>query len=94
MGIREVAKRASVSTATVSRVITGAAKVSAATATRVLRAIRALDFQANEAARALAVQKKLKRSIRKKPKRSCGVIITGGQSSLLISWIFHPKEGF
>ena len=60
MGIREVAKRASVSTATVSRVITGAAKVSPATATRVLRAIRALDFQANEAARALAVQKKLK----------------------------------
>jgi DNA-binding LacI/PurR family transcriptional regulator len=72
MGIREVAKRASVSTATVSRVITGAAKVSPSTATRVLRAIRALDFQANEAARALAVQKKLKRSLQKKLKRSDG----------------------
>jgi LacI family transcriptional regulator len=62
MGIREVAKRASVSTATVSRVITGAAKVSPATATRVLRAMQALNFQANEAARSLAFQKKLKRS--------------------------------
>jgi DNA-binding MurR/RpiR family transcriptional regulator len=72
MGIREVAKRASVSTATVSRVITGAARVSPSTTTRVLRAIRALDFQANEAARALAVQKKLKRNVRKKPKRGDG----------------------
>ena len=54
MGIREVAKRASVSTATVSRVLTGAAKVSPSSTTRVLRAIQALDFQANEAARALA----------------------------------------
>ena len=72
MGIREVAKKASVSTATVSRVITGAAKVSPSTTTRVLRAIRVLDFQANEAARSLAVQKKLKRSIRKKPKRGGG----------------------
>lgn len=69
MGIREVAKKASVSTATVSRVITGAAKVSPSTATRVLRAILALDFQANEAARALAVQKRLKRSFREEPKR-------------------------
>jgi DNA-binding LacI/PurR family transcriptional regulator len=70
MGIREVANRASVSTATVSRVITGAAKVSPSTATRVLRAIRALDFHANEAARALAVQKRLKRSSQKQPKRN------------------------
>jgi DNA-binding LacI/PurR family transcriptional regulator len=73
MGIREVAERASVSTATVSRVITGAAKVSPRTATRVLRAIRALDFQANEAARALAVQKKLRRKVEKEPKRSAAL---------------------
>ena len=61
MGIREVAKVASVSTATVSRVITGAARVAPRTATRVLRAIEALDFKPNEAARILAVQKKLKK---------------------------------
>jgi DNA-binding MurR/RpiR family transcriptional regulator len=72
MGIREVAKRASVSTATVSRVITGAAKVSPSTATRVMHAIQALDFQANEAARALADQKKLKRTLREKPKTGVG----------------------
>jgi len=53
MGIREVAKIASVSTATVSRMITGAARVAPATADRVLRAIRVLNFQPNEAARAL-----------------------------------------
>ena len=84
MGIREVAKRASVSTATVSRVITGAAKVSPSTATRVLRAIRALDFQANEAARALAVQKKLKRSLRKKS-NAATADDQRGQSSCLTS---------
>jgi len=61
MGIREVAELASVSTATVSRVITGAAKVSPAATDRVLRAIQALDFQPDESARALASQKKAKR---------------------------------
>jgi LacI family transcriptional regulator len=61
MGIREVAKMASVSTATVSRLITGARKVSPNTATRVLHAMQALNFQPNEAARILAIQKKLKR---------------------------------
>lgn len=61
MGIREVARMASVSTATVSRLITGAGKVSPHTATRVLDAIQALNFQPNEAARILAFQKKLKR---------------------------------
>ena len=61
MGIRDVAKLARVSTATVSRVITGAARVAPRTATRVLRAIEALDFKPNEAARILAVQKKLKK---------------------------------
>jgi DNA-binding LacI/PurR family transcriptional regulator len=61
MGIREVARMASVSTATVSRLITGAGKVSPHTAARVLDAIQALNFQPNEAARILAFQKKLKR---------------------------------
>jgi DNA-binding LacI/PurR family transcriptional regulator len=60
MGIREVAKLASVSSATVSRLITGAAKVSPETASRVLDAMRVLNFHPNEAARALADQKKLK----------------------------------
>ena len=93
MGIREVAKRASVSTATVSRVLTGAAKVSPSTTTRVLRAIQALDFQANEAARALADQKKLKRSLREKPKTGDGgtstsrKILFSGRGSLT------PKVG-
>ena len=83
MGIREVAKRASVSTATVSRVLTGAAKVSPSTTTRVLRAIQALDFQANEAARALADQKKLKRSLREKVKTGEGG--TSRDSKILFS---------
>jgi len=92
MGIREVAKRASVSTATVSRVITGAAKVSPATATRVLRAIRALDFQANEAARALAVQKKLKRSLRKKPKRGSSGLSPGSKVLFWSPGSSRPKR--
>jgi DNA-binding LacI/PurR family transcriptional regulator len=62
MGIREVAKMASVSTATVSRLITGAAKVSPETASRVLYAMRVLNFQPNEAARVLALLKKRKRN--------------------------------
>lgn len=60
MGIREVAKMASVSTATVSRLLTGAAKVSPKTATRVVHAMQTLNFQPNEAARVLAFQKKVK----------------------------------
>ena len=61
MGIRDVAKLARVSTATVSRVITGAARVAPRTATRVFNAMEALDFKPNEAARVLAIQKKLKK---------------------------------
>ncbi|HTR66299.1 MAG TPA: LacI family DNA-binding transcriptional regulator [Terriglobales bacterium] len=61
MGIREVAKIAFVSTATVSRLITGAAKVSPDAASRILRAMQTLDFRPNEAARILAIQKKIKR---------------------------------
>lgn len=60
MGIREVASLASVSTATVSRVITGAVKVSSTTRERVLRAMQALNFRPNEAARTLALAKKHK----------------------------------
>ena len=62
MGIREVARMASVSTATVSRLITGAGNVSPRTAARVVDAMQALNFQPNEAARILALQKKLKRN--------------------------------
>jgi DNA-binding LacI/PurR family transcriptional regulator len=53
MNIKAVAKRANVSTATVSRTINGSAKVSPRTAERVRRAIEALNFYPNTNARAL-----------------------------------------
>jgi DNA-binding LacI/PurR family transcriptional regulator len=53
MNIRAVAKRANVSTATVSRTMNGSAKVSPETAARVRRAIEALNFYPNTNARAL-----------------------------------------
>ena len=52
--IRDVATRAGVSVATVSRVITGNYPVAAPTRTRVLRAVRELDYVVNAHARALA----------------------------------------
>lgn len=54
--IREVAKRARVSPATVSRVINGTAKVNGPTRERVLKAIEETGFQPNELARALYKQ--------------------------------------
>jgi LacI family transcriptional regulator len=51
--IREVAERAGVSMATVSRVLSGNYPVPASTRTRVLRAARDLDYVANAHARAL-----------------------------------------
>ncbi|NGO06775.1 LacI family transcriptional regulator [Streptomyces sp. HC44] len=51
--IREVAERAGVSVATVSRVLSGNYPVPPATRTRVLNAARALDYVANAHARAL-----------------------------------------
>ena len=54
--IREVAKRACVSPATVSRVINGTAKVNEPTRKRVLAAIEETGFQPNELARALYKQ--------------------------------------
>lgn len=53
MNIRAVAKRANVSTATVSRAMNGSAKVSPQTAERVRLAIEALNFYPNTNARAL-----------------------------------------
>jgi DNA-binding LacI/PurR family transcriptional regulator len=53
MNIKAVAKRANVSTATVSRTMNGSAKVSPRTAERVRRAIAALNFYPNTNARAL-----------------------------------------
>ena len=53
MNIKAVAKRAGVSTATVSRTINGSDKVSPKTAERVQRAIAALNFYPNTNARAL-----------------------------------------
>ncbi|KAK1186378.1 LacI family DNA-binding transcriptional regulator [Streptomyces sp. NBS 14/10] len=51
--IREVAERAGVSVATVSRVLSGNYPVPPATRTRVMRAAQALDYVANAHARAL-----------------------------------------
>jgi DNA-binding LacI/PurR family transcriptional regulator len=53
MNIREVAKRARVSTATVSRTINGSDKVKPATAARVRKAIEELNFLPNSHARTL-----------------------------------------
>ena len=53
MNIQEVARRAQVSTATVSRTINGSDKVKANTAERVRRAIEALNYFPNTNARAL-----------------------------------------
>lgn len=53
MNIKAVAKRANVSTATVSRTINGSAQVSPRTAERVRKAINALNFYPNTNARAL-----------------------------------------
>ncbi len=53
MNIREVARVAQVSTATVSRTINGSDKVSPETAERVRNAIRKLKFYPNDNARAL-----------------------------------------
>ena len=53
MNIKAVAKSANVSTATVSRTITGSAKVSPRTAERVRQAIEALNFYPDTNARAL-----------------------------------------
>ena len=53
MNINAVAKRAKVSTATVSRVMNGSAKVSPETAERVRQAIEALNFYPDTNARAL-----------------------------------------
>jgi len=54
--INEVAARASVSTATVSRAIAGTAKVSEALRARVSRAARELDYRPNRVARNLRVR--------------------------------------
>lgn len=53
MNIKQVAKRARLSTATVSRTINGSDKVSPETARRVQRAIEALNYYPNTNARAL-----------------------------------------
>lgn len=53
MNIKAVAERANVSTATVSQVINGTAKVSPRTAERVQKAIKALTFYPDTNARAL-----------------------------------------
>jgi DNA-binding LacI/PurR family transcriptional regulator len=63
--IVDVARRARVSAATVSRVVNGSATVSAPTAQRVRRAVQALDFRPNLAGR----------SLRATRTRSLGVVV-------------------
>jgi DNA-binding LacI/PurR family transcriptional regulator len=53
MNIGKIAKRAKVSTATVSRTINGSDKVTAATAERVWRVVRSMGYRPNSYARAL-----------------------------------------
>ena len=58
-GIREVAKLAGVSTATVSRTINGSSKVVHDTANRVRWAMKTLDFSPNSFAQGLAHHKRV-----------------------------------
>lgn len=55
MDIQQVAKRARVSTATVSRVLTGSAKVRETTSARVRKAVAELNYVPNTSARSLRV---------------------------------------
>src|ERR1035441_5550621 len=66
MSLEEVARRAKVSTATVSRVLNDAAVVKGSTRARVLRAVEALNYHPNLQARSLAKGKS----------RSIGVIVS------------------
>lgn len=56
-GIRQIARHAGVSTATVSRVLNGSANVSLATRERVLKAVSANNYRPNAAAKALATRR-------------------------------------
>lgn len=80
--ITEVAKRAAVSIATVSRVLSGNADVTPALATRVRRAARALDYQPNRLARSLRSQKS----------RSIGVVIPDIQNPFFTSVVRGIEE--
>ena len=55
--IKDVAKRAGVSTATVSRVINGDPRISSKTKEKVLISIRELDYKINNIARSLKTNK-------------------------------------
>ena len=66
MNLEEVARRAKVSTATVSRVLNNASVVKGTTRTRVMRAVEELKYRPNLHARSLAGGKS----------RSIGVIVS------------------
>lgn len=57
MNLHDVARKAGVSVATVSRVLNGVDVVKAPTRTRVLKAVRAMNYHPNVNARALSVRK-------------------------------------
>ncbi|MEM9605206.1 MAG: LacI family DNA-binding transcriptional regulator [Pseudomonadota bacterium] len=56
-GIRQIARQAGVSTATVSRVLNGSARVSVDTRNRVLQAVSEHNYRPNAAAKALATRR-------------------------------------
>jgi LacI family transcriptional regulator len=66
MGIAEVARRASVSASTVSRVLNGDTRVGEAYRRRVLRAVEELDYRPN----------RLARNLRKQRSASIGVVVS------------------
>ena len=57
LGIRQIARQAGVSTATVSRVLNDSARVSEDTRARVMRAIAEHNYRPNAAAKALATRR-------------------------------------
>lgn len=83
MNLEEVARRAGVSTATVSRVINNAAPVKSSTRARVLRVIEELKYSPNLHARSLAGGKS----------RSIGVIVSNIENPFFLDIYKAVEEG-
>jgi DNA-binding LacI/PurR family transcriptional regulator len=81
MNVEEVAKRAKVSTATVSRVLNNVGPVKASTRTRVLRAVTELKYQPNLHARTLAGGKS----------RTLGIVVSNLENPFFLD-VFRTME--